>query len=121
MKRMNRLAGTFLLASVLFLAAGAPTYSCGGGTEEDETDEAEVSPAERCRQACSALYGCGLFLPDGVSGVPLSLTQCRSGCGDDPGNIACVEQCVEDFEVNEFCEDLEGCVADVCAVPIGSA
>ena len=106
-----------ILVLLFAVVALAPTYECGGdNSTEDEAED--LTDEQRCRRDCDALYGCAIALPDDQTGVPLSLPQCRAGCGEDPGNVGCVDQCVEDFYINDSCGDLEACVSDVCGVPI---
>ena len=103
----------FILASVL-----SPVYECGGGAD-DADDDASSTPIERCRDACDVLYGCGIAIPDDETGAPLSVVECRAGCEKEPGNIECVDSCIDQYQINGDCDDLQGCVSDMCAIPVG--
>ncbi|MBZ0273390.1 hypothetical protein K8I61_15230 [bacterium] len=115
------LASRLVIALVCLAALGAlaPTYTCGDDDAFDgETDDG-ATPEIRCKNACDALSACGLAVPDDVTGVPLSTAQCKAGCDDEPGNVACVGDCVDDYELSGDCGGLEACVTDACGIPVG--
>ena len=121
----SRLPIFFLFSFLVFILAATlgTSWQCstGGGWEDDDTGDCNCpsTPVDRCRQACDVIYGCGFYLPDAGTGAPLSVVECRSGCEKDPGNIDCVDNCVDSYQDDGDCDDLERCVADLCAIPIG--
>jgi hypothetical protein len=111
-----------MLAFIVFASVNSTMIMCNtdDSTLDDDTAgcDCDSTPVQRCRADCDTLYGCGLILPDGQTGTPLSNVECRAGCEKDPGNVDCVDQCVRDYEDGLTCGDLQACVSDGCGIPV---
>lgn len=104
-----KLGKLILMVALACLLVSGALISCGGGDDDD--DDGGDGGGWSCSAGCSAIYDdCNDAIY--LDGTPLTEGECVEGCEELGGVDNCLSVCLDNFEIDEDCEELGYCLID---------